>query len=294
VLLVNHGSHTRPGDRLSALAQRLWASQGRLNAPIVTHLVPKNPTTARLAGEIGRNRPSILPFPVFKRYLRAAAAGEVFRIVLAGNHMDLRHHVPWGTETPGEFYRGIVEFAEAVARTPGTELLIKLKINKHGLPGEALEELVVQPRFGGRVRIDASLSLGSLFERMDLMVSNTSTAIEEALTCRVPVFLNSWRRRYFHFPARTTPPTPGDRAAVYGARSADAIAPMLAAIVAAHRVPLTDDEVRGLIWLEGDLIGPAELARRLIDPAGPPSGRSAEPRPGRRPSERQLTEQPHG
>ena len=293
VLLINHGSHTLPGDRLSALAQRLWAAQGRINDPIVTDLIAKNPATARLAREIDRNRPAVLPFPVFRRFARSEAAGETFRIVLAGNHMDVRHHVPWQTETPGEFYRGILEFAEAVARTSGTELLIKLKSHKDGLPGAALEALIAEPRFGGRVRIDTSSSLGSLFERMDLMVSNTSSTIEEALTCRIPVFLNTWRRRYFHFPARLVPPRPDDRAAVYGARSAEEIAPMLPAIMAAHGTPLTDDEVRGLIWLEDDMVEPAELTRRLIDRAGPFPNDATEPRRGRRNPERQLTEQPH-
>ncbi len=279
--------------------------QGRVNDPIVTDLIAKNPATARLAEEIDANRPKILPFPVFKRFARVGAAAgsgdDIFRIVLAGNYMDARDHVPWQTETSGEYYRGIVEFAEAVARTPGAELLIKLKTHKHGLPVEALKALVAQPRFGGRVRVDTSSSLGALFERMDLMVSNTSSTVEEALTCRVPVFLNTWRRRYFHFPARLAPPTAQDRAAVYGTRSADAVAPMLSAIMAAHRTPLTDEEVRGLIWLDEDMIGPAELTRRLIGPAGhsadPSSDRprasSRECRTGRRPSERQLTEHPH-
>lgn len=297
VLLVNHGSHTRPGDRLSALAQRLWAEQGRVNDPIVTDLIAKNPATARLAEEIDRNRPQILPFQAFRRFARAEGADDIFRIVLAGNYMDARDHVPWQTETSGEFYRGIIEFAEAVARTPGAELLIKLKTHKHGLPVDALAALVAEPRFGGRVRVDTSSSVGALFERMDLMVSNTSSTVEEALTCRVPVFLNTWRRRYFHVPARLVPPTPSDRAAVYGTRSADAIGPMLSAIMAAHRTLLTDEEVRGLIWLEADMVGPAELTRRLIGAAGssscPVPRRSREHRPGRRPSEPKLTEHPH-
>ena len=288
VVLVNHGSHTLPDDRLSAMGQRLWAAQGRVNDPIVTDLIAKNPSTARLAQEIDQNRPRILPFPVFKRFARAEIAAETFRIVLAGNYMDVREHVPWQTETPGEFYRGIVEFAEAVALTPGAELLIKLKTHKHGLPAEALEALIAQPRFGGRVRIDTSSSVGALFGRMDLMVSNTSSTIEEALTCRVPVFLNTWRRRYRHFPARLTPPTSADRAAVYATRSADEISPMLAAIMAAHRSPLADEEVRGLIWLDEDMVGSAELTRRLLDPAPSP-----EPRPARRAPEREFTEQPH-
>lgn len=186
-----------------------------MNDPIVTDLIANNPSTARLAQEIDRNCPRVLPFPVFKRFARAEIADETFRIVLAGNYMGAREHVPWQTETPGEFYRGIVEFAEAVALTPGAELLIKLMTHKHGLPAEALEALIAEPRFGGRVRIDTSSSVGALFERMHLIVSNTSTTIEEALTCRVPVFLKTWRRRYRHFPARLTPPTPADRAAVY-------------------------------------------------------------------------------
>ncbi len=138
------------------------------------------------------------------------------------------------------------------------------------------------------MRIDTSGSLGKLLERTDLMVSNTSTSIEEALTCRVPVFLNTWRRRYFHFPARLVPPTEDDRGAVYGTRSADAIAPMLAAIMAAHRRPLKDEEVRGLIWLDDDIVGPAVLAGRLIEPAD----RELQRRHGRHPDQK-LTEQPH-
>ena len=265
ILMINHGTHTLPSDRLSALAQRFWAYQGRISDPIVTDLVAKNPAVAELARELSPVPPRLQTLPIFKTHRRVAETSKPFRIVLAGNFMAVGDYMAWQTETPGEFYRGTIAFAEAIADLQEISLLVKLKARKKGIPVEGLEALFAEPRFQGRVRVDTSSSLGSLYETMDLMVANNSSVIEEALVNHVPVLLNTWRQRYFHMPARFKLPTPKDRGAIYAVRETTALPDMLCAIIAAHAGrPLSEAETAPYMWAKEAFIQPRQLAESLF------------------------------
>ena len=98
----------------------------------------------------------------------------------------------------------------------------------------------------------------------DLLVAFRSTTIEEALHARRAVLLWGASARYRYLPARTAPPRPGDRGAVYAAATEAELAHLLPAILDHHvGRPLTDVEIAPHVWPRGTP-GVGDLARWLL------------------------------
>jgi len=250
ILMVNHGSHSLPSDPISKLAALLWADQGRVTAPFVTDLICKTPQVAQVAGCLSNVKQPVHPLPIYARPKRDATRNAHFTIVHAGNFMPARTHIPWLTELPGEYMQGILDLAEAVTKVDDIKLIIKIKAQKDGLPIEWMEEQIAGLGAGERVVIDSKTPLPQLFPRTDLLVSNLSTTIEEALTCHVPVLLNTWRRHYNHLPASHEPPNAQGRNAVYCAKNKEDLPRLLEAIKQHHQSPLSENETQGLVWCQ--------------------------------------------
>ncbi len=266
-IMINHGSDTAQTGRLANLGAQLWARHGRVNMPGLDTLICKGPLTAPLANEVIDNSPVIGAISIGQRYPVAQKQNDEFLVVMAGNYRELHGHIPYVTETPGEYLRGLLEFARAAAQVNNLRLLIKLKPKKAGLPFGWLQETLRADEFSGSVEIDTTTPFAELFERMDLLVGNNSATLQEALDNGIPLFLNTWRRRYCHFPAQTTPPTSDQRAPVYAVRHADELVPMLTAIRDRHQERLTGGETKGLSWQPDDIERTNEFLARALDPA---------------------------
>jgi len=97
-----------------------------------------------------------------------------------------------------------------------------------------------------RIKIDGSF-LEDL-QNSDLLISFSSTTIEESLYARRPVGLFGGSERYYHFDGSNTLPTKNNRHAVYQLTKHN-LGNMLNAILESHKGSLlTDDELRGYIW----------------------------------------------
>ncbi|MTI42822.1 hypothetical protein JM93_01691 [Roseibium hamelinense] len=266
-VMINHGTDTAQTMRISSLGAAFWARHGRVNAPGMSDLFCKSPLTAPLAPQVLENAPAVHAITVGRLYQRRSDESAPFEIVMAGNFRIVEEHIPWVTELPGEFLRGIIAFAEALAQIPDMRLVIKMKAKKTGVPLERLSALFKEPRFEGRVLIDTDTPLSAYFETMDLLVGNNSATLQEALNNRIPVFLNTWRRHYTHFPACFDPPSPDARSAAYAVKKPDELVSMLRAIKEVHNTPLTDSELDGLVWTQDQLEQSDRFLRNFLDRA---------------------------
>jgi hypothetical protein len=268
VAMVNHGTHTAQAAPLGDRVARLWAGQGRLVHPALDVLIAKGPATAALARAMAGDRPpAVVALPLFDAAAPRPAADGTFRILHAGNCLDTAQHLPVAAETPDEYRAGLERLAAELAGLDGILLTLKLKLGKAGLAPETLKGWLAARGLDRFATVDTDTPLAALLPATDLVVSNTSTVIEEALAHRIPVLLESWRRQYRHLPARLDPPAPGARAAVYALRPGAAVAAMVAAIAAHHgRDRLTEAEIAGLSWRPGEITPPAALAHLLFGP----------------------------
>ena len=84
--------------------------------------------------------------------------------------------------------------------------------------------------------------------KSDLLISFSSTTIEEALNLRKPVGLFGGTSRYQHTFGSKNPPTESKRSAVYILNEKN-LSFMIDSIINAHKTsPLTDEELKGYVW----------------------------------------------
>lgn len=167
-------------------------------------------------------------------------------VLYASNYSEYYYFVPWIMETSNEFIEDIVTVAEQVAPLDGVDLTIRTKPKGECKP-ETIRHFVSE---SDRLRVTGTEQpFKEALDDADLLVSFSSTTIEEALLRRRPVLLWGRVNRYRHLPAQTTPPSPEQRSAVYAVTEAAALAPMIDAILQAHAgKPLTDEEIQEHVW----------------------------------------------
>lgn len=264
ILLLSHSSHTPQSSAPAAQAMYNWARHGRVVSRFASRLLPKTPHAASVArcacAERGKTPQSAYVW-IASGSPATRQPGHGYRVLHAGNFTQWIEHVPWVTETPDEYVDGLVRLVQVIGNLQNVKLVIRAKSKLECDPG-ALGTLLPD---AGNVEIERRGSFSEDLAAADLLVSYSSSTIEEALHAHKPVLLWGGSQRYRHLPARSTPPTPDDRAAVYAPRRPEDLETMLTAILGAHcGRPLTDNELDGHIW-PGGTPGIAALARQIVD-----------------------------
>lgn len=246
--LVSHGSHPVPDGATSAAALDGHA-EGLLVSRLADVAFPQSPQAARAASRLMPALPRCAVLPaVWGHTVAGCRETPVFRVLQAGTLKSWRDHRPWMYETSDEFVDGLVALAMAFqALGPGFQLMIRVR--------EASECSLATLRMlvpeGSNVSIKTDGDFLDDLAESDLLVSHSSTTIEEALTARRPVLLFGGGCPYRHLAAETVTPTLDSRAAVYAVDDAAALPHMIAAIKEAHRGrPLTNIELADFIWPE--------------------------------------------
>ncbi len=100
-------------------------------------------------------------------------------------------------ETPNEYVQGIVDLAEAVKALSEVRLIVKFRPSKH----ISIEDLKSQVEFSDRVILSVDEPFLDVLGFSNLMVSFSSTTIEEALANCIPVVFYGGDGRYQHVEA---------------------------------------------------------------------------------------------
>jgi len=245
--LVSHGSHPPPQDPVAAYELRRHA-RGMLTSPLAAKAWMQSPWAEAAAKRFDPSSARARCRPIMWGYRQGPPPAGDSRIILhAGTYKAWGGFRPWMYETSDEFVKGLQELVAAAAGIEDVRLVIRIRPAPE-LSIETLESLL--PRSPNcEIRTDGSF-LDDL-ARASVLVSYSSTTIEEALHARKPVLLWGGSPRYGHLPARTEPPTPRDRSAVYRTLGADRLEPMLRAILDAHAEKhLSPEELQDCAWPE--------------------------------------------
>jgi len=194
-LLISHGSHVRPKN----VPERIeWGEHGRallrapfsdiaLQTPVAEGYVDAFKTESRMI----RTGPLIWGKPVERR------KSGVRTIVHAGTPKAANSLRPFVYETPDEYIRGICELAAAVEGIPDAVLIVRFRPSSD-IGIEDIRELVP---FSDKVKLSTDGPFSAALGAADLLVSFSSTTIEEALQNRIPVLLYGGSGRYMHIEA---------------------------------------------------------------------------------------------
>jgi hypothetical protein len=180
-------------------------------------------------------------------------------ILHAGTYKQWLTPRPWIYETPDEFIKGLTSLILATSNLNNTKLVVRIRPQ----PDCSLTDLQkLLPKLD-HYEIKSSGSFLDDMSKADLLVSWSSTAIEEGLHLRKPVLLWGGSNRYFHLPPCRKFPTPQNRSEVYAPETEEDLSRMIEAILESHvGIPLTDDELKKHVWPD-TIPGVDEFSRQL-------------------------------
>jgi len=247
-ILISHGSHPLHKDLFSSYEHKENA-RGLLFSPFASKTFIQSPNTIFSLEDYVSDIEKVKSRPLMwgNNYKDNTSNNNYYhnnsRIILhAGTFKELGMR-PWIYETSNEYIFGLQKLVEAVSDLKNTHLIIKIRPS---IECSLLSIKKLMPQSDNYQII----SKGNFLEELGkarLLVSFSSTTIEEALYARKPVALFGGTSRYKHLNVSSTVPSKKIRSAVYHLKNNN-LSEMLNTILDAHEVPLTDEELNKYTW----------------------------------------------
>jgi hypothetical protein len=221
-LLISHGSHVVPKTDLERID---WGEQGHrllrapypfvaLQSPLAEGFLKAFPSTSKgvrtgpvlWGSPVDRERSALLRGRTLNGDLSCRVIVHASTPKGRGVH---RFHV---YETPEEYVQSICDLVSAVKSLPNVHLVVKFRPS----PEISVKDLQTLVPFFERTTLSVKESFLDVLGFADLLVSFSSTTIEEALQNYVPVLLYGCGGRYQHIPGvEVTPEVACAPTAVY-------------------------------------------------------------------------------
>lgn len=206
-VLVSHGSHVLHKDKYGArendiLARNILVGDYRYSAvqsPLAREIALKMTNEPERIVNI---KPSLWGRAVTRTHDKKGT----LTIVHAGS-LKLRHNRRFIYETSDEFLQGMTELIEAIAPFPRLRLILKIRPDIYELSLDTMKALLPS---GENVIVEADKPFLDVLPEADLVVSFSSTTIEEALSNKIPVLLYGGDGRYCHIPVEPFSETNND------------------------------------------------------------------------------------
>ena len=261
-ILISHGSHPEPMDTVSWYEFREEA-QGLLVSPLATETVTQSPNAENAALDFMPNLRRSKFQPIMWGYKKnnhlSIRERKTRKILHAGTYKSSCIR-PWIYETSNEFINGLRHLVQAVKELDDAYLIIRIRPNRE-CSIRSLRKLLPE---SDNYEIKTSGSFLDDLMDADLLISFSSTTIEETLNARKPVGLFGGSNRYRYLPGSSTLPTQNKRSAVYHL-SEDNLKTMLNSILDVHASkPLTDKELDGYVWPD-NIPGREEFIQQILN-----------------------------
>ena len=244
-ILISHGSHP-PSENITSEYELNDSARGLFLSPLATKSIAQSPHAQHYCNS-KNDVPTIIKYqPIMWGWGNISSVKHTknkFQILHAGTFKTLCAR-PWIYETSNEFVYGLQRLVQSISKIENIELIIRIRSNEE-CEISSLEKLLPLSK-NCHIKTDGSFQ--DDLNNADLLISFSSTTIEEALYARKPVALFGGSNRYRHLPGSLTLPDMKNRSAVYHLTEENA-SEMLEAIIAVHsNKPLTDNEVSSYVW----------------------------------------------
>ena len=261
-ILISHGSIPKLQETASWYEFREEA-QGCLISPLATETVTQSPNAENAAfdfmPELKRSRFQPIMWGYKKNNHILRGKKRVRTILHAGTYKALGMR-PWIYETSNEFISGLRHLVQAVKELDKAYLIIRIRPNRE-CSVENLRKLMPE---SDNYEVKTSGNFLDDLKNADLLISFSSTTIEEALYAHRPVGLFGGSERYRYLPGSDTPPTRNKRSAVYHLSESNLVE-MLSSILDVHTSkPLTNEELSGYVWPE-NVLGRKEFIEKILN-----------------------------
>ena len=243
-ILISHGTHPMHDDFFSIYEHKDNA-RGLLFSPLAKKTFIQSPNTISSFDGAMDNVKKIRSKPLMWGNDNKINNNNDSRIILhAGTFKELGMR-PWIYETSNEYIHGLQLLVDAISQIENTLLLIKIRPNIE-CNVKTVKKLLP---YSKNYKIISKGSFQEFIEKARLLISFSSTTIEEALYARTPVGLFGGTSRYRHLNGSINPPSKSARHAVYHLNENNLIK-MLHSILDFHESPLTDKELKKYTWQE--------------------------------------------
>ncbi len=201
-VVISHGSHISPKNDFERIE---WGEHGKqfLSAPY-SHIALQSPVTE---GYIDAFKPDALTLKtgplIWGRKIRRAhrrRARMAEKIVLHAGTPKITSSLRFQIyETPDEYIQSLKDLSNVILKMENVKLVIKFR------PMEeiSLETLTTLLPSAPNIIVETKQAFRESLSCADLLISFSSTTIEEALQNQIPVLLYGGNGRYQHIPAQT-------------------------------------------------------------------------------------------
>jgi len=213
-LNISHGTHVPPNNIFEEIENYNLGTSVILNT--YKHVAVQTPWTDKFLNYFQDKRPRILSGPLLysrkntllrdEKRKEITGSSDTSRIVIHATtqkiRTGMRFHI---TETLDEYILSLSDIVNAVNKLEDVYLVIR----PHPICELTCDDFYRLLPAGSRVRIMEKGSFADSLSIADLLVSYSSTCIEEALQNRIPVVLFDKWKRYNHFNIKETKDTEG-------------------------------------------------------------------------------------
>jgi hypothetical protein len=196
-VLISHGSHVWQREKHAVrendiLARNILVGDYRYSAV-------QSPLAREIALNMMKDPERIVNIKptLWGREIRRRPRGDGSLTIVHAGTLKLRHNRRFIYETSDEFMKGLEDLIDAVAPNPRLRLILKIRPDIYELSMDTMKALLPK---AANVVIEAEKPFLDVLPEADLMVSFSSTTIEEALSNKVPVLLYGGQGRYAHIP----------------------------------------------------------------------------------------------
>ena len=248
-ILITHGTHRFPDESSSVLMYELdHLARGLLVSSLADISISQSPSAYKSINKFMPKLKNDKFQPIMygglnrKNMIRKKNETK-FKILHAGTYKPLGIR-PWIFETSNEFVYGLKRLVTVINKLDNIELVIRIREDQECSIKSLKNILPVAKNFtiksGGSFEEDLTVS--------DMVISFSSTTIEESLHARKPVGLFGGTSRYRHFDGSSKLPKKNNRSAIYHLTKQN-MPDMLRSIANVHSDRgLTDNEIIKYVW----------------------------------------------
>jgi len=260
-VLISHGSHIPPKNKWEKI-EHDHLGRGLINT-LYPYIACQSPWAEKYAGYFSVKSKILRTGPVIwskftvpdKKYqaellLKYQCKKIILHAATQKTKRSMRFYI---YETAEEYVESINDLIEAIKELKDVLLIVRFRPTTD-LSLEDLKKFLLPSE---RVIISVKEPFAKVLSVSDLLVSFSSTTIEEALQNRIPVLQYGGRGRYFHIPCYeiNSHTLLKNRYPVYGVREKHCLKSALYKILKIHNgVPLTDQELNGHIFKSREII----------------------------------------
>lgn len=197
-VLISHGSHVYHEDKYMAKEHSIQASI--ILVGDYKYSAVQSPIANEFASKLIEDKDRIVNIKptLWGRKVEREVSGEPDSItIIHAGTFKMRHNRRYMFETSDEFVQGVRDLCETIAGNKNLKFIIKFRPDNYELSLESLKALLPE---SDNISIQTDKPFLEVLRSGDLVVSFSSTTIEEALSNNVPVLLYGGHGRYSHIP----------------------------------------------------------------------------------------------